>query len=333
MLEHRNALRKSPLLLRETPLRRPPSYCRDLTAVARLVLMVTLGSASLAGNANAEILGYGRLFTNDFLGDGHDRWRSGSYAISQLRGPPGTSSLPTAAGELIEVRLRSEIVAPRRLDGSGPFDRPYAGMLSLGVHTHFKSGPVEYTIGVDLVAVGENTGVSAFQRFVHEEFLGERLQGFAPELGDALYPAFIGEMGMPMEIGEGNSLRPFVEVEAGLETFVRTGVDLSIAANCPSEIRIRDVATGFRYRAAGACADGWDVSGVMGADVARVFDSQLLPAGTGPHPTKYRSRARLGIHVETPTVSVFYGLAWLGKEFEGQSGDQVTGALNVNVRF
>ena len=32
-------------------------------------------------------LGWGRLLTNDAIGDGKDRWRTGSYVLSRVRGP------------------------------------------------------------------------------------------------------------------------------------------------------------------------------------------------------------------------------------------------------
>jgi len=55
-------------------------------------------------------IGYGRLITNDFIGDGKDRWRTGSVASSRVWGPEWTGQLPSGFGELIELRLGAEIM-------------------------------------------------------------------------------------------------------------------------------------------------------------------------------------------------------------------------------
>lgn len=292
-----------------------------------------LASACLATSVNAESLGYGRLFVNDYLGDGHDRWRSGSYVVSQILGQPGSTGLPGSAWEMLEIRFRSEIIAPRQLDGHGPFDRAYAGEISLGVHTHFKQGQMEYSLGADIVAVGKATGVSSFQRFVHEALLGQNIKGFAPELGNALYTTFLGEMAMPITISGQSRVRPFVEAEAGVETFVRAGLDIEFGGYCAGEVRIRDVSTGFRYRASAPCAETGLVSSVIGVDVTKVFGSKLLPSVRGVEPKQIRARARIGVQFDSPETSVFYGFTWLSKEFEGQTDNQLIGAINVNLRF
>ena len=51
------------------------------------LLAMTLPIAAQAQTPERQFLGWGRLFNNDFLGDGQDRWRTGSYTISVLKGP------------------------------------------------------------------------------------------------------------------------------------------------------------------------------------------------------------------------------------------------------
>ena len=60
-----------------------------------------------------EKIGTGRIFTNDYLGDNKDRWRTGSYAISVAKADGWDGSLPNGFGDLVEFRLRSDIIAQR----------------------------------------------------------------------------------------------------------------------------------------------------------------------------------------------------------------------------
>jgi len=113
-------------------------------------------------------IGEGRLFNNDYLGDGSDRWRTGSYVYSHVRAPRDYD--PTsdfAFGELLEYRLRGEIIAADP-SSPAPGDRPYVGALSFGVHTHFNEGPTRISLGADVVAIGPSTGLSRFQDGVHD---------------------------------------------------------------------------------------------------------------------------------------------------------------------
>lgn len=295
-----------------------------------ILFATSVSSGCLADQA--QVLGFARLFSNDFLGDGHDRWRTGSFVMSQLRGPADLTGLPTGPGHLVEFRFRTEIIAPRKLSGSGPFDRPYAGILSLGLHTHFEEGNTEYSLGADLVAVGESTGLSSLQRVLHETLLGDRFSSFAPELDDAVYPTALVEIARRVELSDLIELRPFVEAQAGVETFLRIGGDVTFGKRCRKEIRARDVTTGFRYRAA-SCPTNGQLEGVAGTDVAYIFDSKLLPSSFGVVARKVRPRVRIGLRYSFEHGSIFYGLTWLGKEFEGQRSGQLTGSMSLSIRF
>ena len=78
-------------------------------------------------------LGFGRLFSNDGIGDGDDRWRTGSYTVSLLRGQRWSGTAPDQFGELLEFRLGAETIAPANLLVPAANDRRYAGILTLGV--------------------------------------------------------------------------------------------------------------------------------------------------------------------------------------------------------
>ena len=51
-------------------------------ATAALIALLPLGAQA----QDLTRLGYGYLLTNDFIGDGQDRWRTGSIASSRVWG-------------------------------------------------------------------------------------------------------------------------------------------------------------------------------------------------------------------------------------------------------
>lgn len=291
--------------------------------------LLTLASLS-AGAAAAEpssSLSFAHLFSNDFIGDGQDRWHSGSYVFSILKEFEDSGG----ASDVVEFRFRSEIIAPSNLARPAPSDRPYAGVLSFGVHQYVQRKGIETAVGVDLVTVGDQTGMLDFQRGFHRLF-GAGDFGQVLQIGNAIYPTLLGEMAESVELSEVVSMRPFVEAQAGVETFVRAGVDLEFGRACRGRFKIRDVTTGQRYPAF-ACPDIPSTVASVGLDVARVFDSQYLPSSTGPSFSSTRSRIRLGLHRTGELSSVFYGLTWLGEEFDGQSGGQLIGSISISLSF
>ena len=59
----------------------PDEFMLRFFTTALVALLISLTSAH-AGDRTR--IGYGRLITNDFIGDGKDRWRSGAVAQSRL---------------------------------------------------------------------------------------------------------------------------------------------------------------------------------------------------------------------------------------------------------
>jgi hypothetical protein len=54
----------------------------------------------------------------------------------------------------------------------------------------------------------------------------------------------------------------------------------------------------------------------------------------GPGATEVRKRVRLGLHWQGENnTAVFYGMTWLGEEFDGQAGGQVIGSARLNLWF
>jgi hypothetical protein len=278
------------------------------------------------------VQGFARLFSNDALGDGHDRWRSGSYMVSQLRAPQWHGTLPTRFGEVLEYRFRTEIIAPASLTNPGPGDRRYAGVVSFGLHSHFALGASEARLGGELVFTGPQTGVGAFQREAHELF------GIAPprvlgtQIPNHVYPTLSAELGRSFRIGRATSLRPFIEAQAGVETLARIGADLTFGAGHDGALMLRDTVTGQRVEGIrGQWTPG--LTFTLGGDLAHVADSRYLPSGGAAALSDSRARLRAGLQWRGEKSEVFYGLTWLGREFDTQAEDQLIGSLRLRLRF
>ena len=102
------------------------------------IILLAMSSNGMADEMISKRLGTARLFTNDYLGDGHDRWRTGSYSIALLE------STPSKQGDqsFVEKRLRFDMFSPWQRQSASSADRPYGLMTSIGYfkHRHHGSG-------------------------------------------------------------------------------------------------------------------------------------------------------------------------------------------------
>ena len=298
-----------------------------LATVACIVAFSTPSSAQ-----DRVTLGWGRLFSNDALGDAKDRWRTGSYTVSRIRGNSWSGALPGSPGELLELRVRAETIAPSdplSVDGA---DRRYAGMLSFGLHTQFDWKGNEVSLGADLVVIGPQTGIGSFQSWAHDVMGMDPPQGLDDQLPDAMYPTLVIEAGRSLRLNDQTTVRPFFEMRAGVETLVRVGGDIVLGDLGKVDLMLRDPATGQRYRGVeGSRSTG--VSLMLGGDVAQVFDSALLPSGGAAVMSDQRTRLRAGMHWQGEKASAFYGVSYLSPEFDQQVEGQIVGALSINLRF
>lgn len=299
--------------------------------IAAVALLLGLGAVSPVAAVERVTLGWGRMFTNDGLGDGKDRWRTGSYTVSRVRGISWQGELPTTFGEILEFRARADIIAPESLTTMPPGDRRYAGVLTFGVHTHFKTAGLETSVGMDLAITGEQSGMADLQDALHDLLGLARPRVANTQIGNGFHPTLVMEAGRSIDLGPA-TIRPFAEAQAGLETFVRAGVDLSFGGYGDNALMLRDHTTGQRYRAATSrVTPGFTFS--LGGDVAHVFDSELLPKGGAAVLEDNRKRLRAGLAWQGERASVFYGVTWLGREFEGQRDEQVVGSLSLRLNF
>lgn len=295
------------------------------------VALVALGLTTPAMAQDRQVLGWGRLASNDATGDGHDRWRTGSYALSLLRGPEWAGSLPTQPGALLEYRLRAEAIAPENLTATNPADRRYVGALSFGLHSHFDLRGNEASLGLDVIVTGPQSGISGLQERLHAALDLPKPTVTANQMKNDSHLMLSGELARKFPLSDALTLRPFVAAQLGGETLLRVGVDMTLGHFADTALMLRDPVTGQHYR--GVSRDR--VPGltlVAGADVARVWDSIYLPT-SGVSIEPLRSRARIGLHWQRAKVDVFGGLTWLGPEFVGQREGQALGSIGVNIQW
>jgi hypothetical protein len=305
---------------------------KEFAAIIFALLCLSMPAIAQEAPKDRVSLGYGRMFDNDVLGDGKDRWRTGAYTISALRGPAWTGVMPDTFGQILEYRLRTEIIAPENLVSPDDGDRRYAGSLSFGIHSHFLLRGAEVSLGAQLVMTGPQTGLSTLQREAHKLIGLGTPQVEETQIGNGLHPSLVAEVGRTYQLRDGLTLRPFAGAEAGVESLLRFGGDLVIGKFGQGGLMLRDQVTGQRYSG----INGDRVPGlslVMGGDVSRVFSSIYLPSDEAAVLSDVRSRLRAGVQWQGEKSAVFYGVTWLSKEFDAQPSGQAVGSLALQLRF
>lgn len=290
-------------------------------------------ASPFARSNRRQPLGYGRLTTNDVIGDGQDRWRTGSVTMSRAFGYEWTGVAPSGLFQLIETRAQGQIIAPDNLRAVDLRDRPYAGALSLGAHSHSSHGGLELALGADLVIIGPQTHLDTLQGELHK-ILGKPQPSdpvLALQIPNTFRPTAVAEVGRRYSFGNAVELRPFAEARAGDETLIRVGADLTFGSVGQGELLSRESITGQRYRVIYRSAPGYSFT--LGGDIAYVSSSVYLPENRGYQLTDHRDRVRAGIHWQGENASAFYGLTYLGREFTGQNEGQVVGSVRVKLRF
>lgn len=297
----------------------------------KLAFLMALAPTSMAADERSY-LGRGSIFNNDFMGDGHDRWRTSSYGLNLIYGSEWIGTLPAEVGDILEYRLNAEIIAPANLTAPAAGDRRYVGKLSFGLHTHFQRSGIEYALGGDLVVTGPQTGLDDLQSAAHDLFdQPSPDNAAATQLGNAIYPTLLAQATLPLPISDRMESRPFVEAQVGVENILRVGHDFVIGGLGRQDVWVRDPTTGQLYSATQTSGSGYSI--VFGGDIAFVQSSQLLRESDGFALTNSRRRLRAGVDWQGEKLGVFYGLTWLGEEFKGQSEAQVLGSLNLRYKF
>jgi hypothetical protein len=302
------------------------------------VLITALALTGLATDptqaGERQYLGHGRLITNDVLGDRYDRWRTGSVALSYLWGPAWQGQRPGRLGQMLELRFNAEILGPENLAVPAPGDRPYAQMLSLGLHSHFMAGQAEVALGADVTVTGSQLDLDTVQEALHDVLggLDPSPATKAGQIGNDVHATAVMEMGRTYRLGAGTGLRPFVEARLGTESMLRAGADVMFGGLGQDGLMLRDPASGTLYKAIDDSTQG--LKFVLGGDVAYVADSIFLPSSRGYRLSDTRNRLRAGVHWEGAKGSkLFYGVTWLDKEFKAQREPQIVGSVRLDLKF
>jgi len=307
---------------------------RLLSGVAAVLCAACL-LASPASAGGRERLGFGMLFTNDAFGDGDDRWRTASIASSYAWGPKWQGRLPRDFGDLIELRVNGEVIAPADLGTLVPNSRRYAQALSLEVFSHFAPGAVEFSLGGGLVLTGPMLGLDDLQNWLHGVLGANKISSAIKrtQIDNHATPELALEMGRNFELGGTTRIRPFFEARAGVETYLRLGADLTFGLAGDGGFDVRAPVTGFRYSIVpGIGQRGF--SFVAGGDVTQIFDSRFLSDNGPTRFNRTRTRLRAGLRWNNRRgSSIFYGVTWLDKEFASQPDSQLTGAVQVRIVF
>ena len=206
--------------------------------------------------------------------------------------------------------------------------------MSAGLHTHFSRGGVDLSTGVDLVAIGPQTGLVDLQDWFHNIVSAPTISNgvIANQVGDSFFPTALAQVSYPVRLSENASLRPFVEAQYGVEDFVRVGADIVIGEIMQNDLWLRDSPTGQLY--AGVEGGQPGAGFTIGADYAVIGDSAYFPASFGTVAQDERFRARAGMHWRLgDNISYFYGVTYLSEEYVGQPQGQIVGSLKLNFSF
>jgi hypothetical protein len=215
---------------------------------------------------------------------------------------------------------------------ANPLDRRYVGALSLGMHTHFEAAGIESSVGMDAVIVGPQTGISSLHGDLHDLLGLPDPTVFGGQIADDVFLTLTAEFGRTLPLGSNGQVRPFIEAQTGAETLLRMGGDMTLGHFGTEALMLRDNSTGQRYRAvAGDRVEGYSL--MLGGDIAKVYDSEYFLASDAITPSDTRKRLRAGMHWQGAQSEVFYGVTWLGKEFEEQPDEQLLGSVNLRLKF
>jgi len=305
-----------------------------ITSICGAAVFLALLMPGLARAEAVQLLGFGRLFSNDLIGDGYNRWQSSSsHASLAFRRSPWTGTLPKRPFDIVELRFNATVMTPDNLRERAPGDRRMAGLLRLGIGTQFEYGGWENDLAAYVEYVGPDNGlVDLFTGF---QDISEKWTNPSKNLRDDqidLPP----QLGLSLETGRTfifgtTRLRPFLAMETGIETLARVGADLTFGSYGVGGLLTRSRVSGQRYGIATGPEDG--VSVVLGGDVTWVEQTQLLEESDGVDVLDHRTRLRTGLHWQRGTRHVFYGVTWVSPETAYQDHGQTIGSLRLDWIF
>ena len=272
------------------------------------------------------------FYSNDYIGDGQDRWRSSSNTTF-LGYQDGIAS-----GISHDIRVRTETISPyAKSIEEGALDRPYVGSLGAGIFLSQRVGFTDFNIGGEVLAVGEQTQVQNVDAAFHDitGIDGYNPDEFSPvHLDNALTGMLSGEAATNYYVGSRGSLRPFVAAQYGYETYMRAGADFIFGNYSIAEKFVRDPVSGFIQPSSQNRSEAmYGFSLVAGIDITAMTSSNFIPDDADVEFQPGKLRARLGGQAKIGPASVFYGATHLTKEFKSQEEGQTVGTVSVQFPF
>ena len=101
------------------------------------------------------------------------------------------------------------------------------------------------------------------------------------------------EVVQPSALSPSIIIRPFAEVQTGVEDLFRIGVDVGLFGNLSEALLARAPVSGQRYSVIDRAEEGFLLS--AGVDLTRVISSMFL-TGSDLRASKYCARARFGLN-------------------------------------
>lgn len=269
------------------------------------------------------------FMNNDFIGDGRDRWQTGSYTQFFSFHETGPYDF--------DLRLRGMVMSPwsKKHQARGA-DRYYVEVLTFGAYLNNRIGNYDVVAGGDLAVIGDQTGLADLQDSIHD-WVGSK--GFSPSqrqvphIANDLKTAALGEVAWNNVVGDKLNIRPYVSAQVGYETFLRAGVDFLIGGYASAAQYVRDPATGFvEPSSADRQSSIFSTSVVVGFDISHVESNDFLPED---HVSlkEEQHRIRIGLRSHYRNVSAFYGATYLSEEFQSQREGQIVGTVSLNIAF
>ena len=211
-------------------------------------------------------------------------------------------------------------------------DRAYVGHLSIGLHRHIQTGGLAYNFGVDASLLGPQTGLMGLQQTVHSELGQPFPSDFVrhTQVSNKFVLGGLAEVAQPSALSPSTTIRPFAEVQTGVEDLIRIGVDVGFFGDLSEAFFARAPVSGQRYSVIDRAEEGFLLG--AGVDLTRVIGSLIL-SGNALRASKYRARARVGLNYVQGRWSNFIGWTYLSPEFEQQHTGQLLGSFFIKARF
>lgn len=295
-----------------------------------LTLLLNTWSSQISAEPTQNYRGEVGSFTNDYFGDGHDRWSSGSYQRSYY-----SQGLRNRWVDGIELRWRTEIITPWTPSKQQGGDVPFSTALGFGGSLHRNIGVLETRLGGEILVLGDFNGLEYVQRAVHDGLGME--ESFDPtgnnveRVENGLELRFDLEIATTIPISRNSMIRPYSAITIGGDQATMVGADIVLGPLARAEIWTRDVVTG-RLLTPQVNQFQW-LNLVAGWDARSVDASIHLPEGSRVDLQPAQFRARLGLQVNNGFLDFFIGQAWLSPSFVNQAEPQRVGMLSVGFAF